>query len=69
MALMHGVVPRSSPVPAEAGDPIAFLGELADRGSLAGGAPVVLVASTRDPGTGPDVLAVHRVHPRGGSIR
>jgi pyruvate kinase len=61
LALVHGVVPRPGRNPDADGDPITFLAGLLDDSGVAGSAgPVVLVASTDRPGTGPDVLAVHR---------
>jgi pyruvate kinase len=62
LALLHGVVPRLCPPPTPEIDPPAFLLErLAGSGLVAAGARVVLVASTTEPATGPNVLAVHRV--------
>jgi pyruvate kinase len=62
LALVHGVSGRSC-VPPD--DPAGRLGLLAwllgEERAVAAGAPVVLVASTAEPGSGPNVLEVHRV--------
>jgi pyruvate kinase len=65
LALVHGVSPRSC-VPPD--DPAGRLGLMAwllgEKEAVAAGAPVVLVASTAEPGSGPNVLEVHRVPAR-----
>jgi pyruvate kinase len=68
LALTSGVVPAACPQPPGEKDRLEFLvGLLADRGLVRTGAPVVLVASTGQPGTGPGVLAVQLVPDRGSS--
>jgi pyruvate kinase len=61
LALNNGVVPAACPPPPEVNRLDFLVGLLADRGMMPGGVSVVLVASTGQPGTGPGVLAVHRV--------
>jgi pyruvate kinase len=62
LALTHGVVPRLCPPTTDDIEPPAFLLQLlVGSGLVSGGAPVVLVVSTIQPATGPNVLAVHRV--------
>ncbi|MDH5242678.1 MAG: pyruvate kinase [Chloroflexota bacterium] len=62
LALVHGVVPRTC-VPPD--DTSARLGLMAwlmtESNAVRSGAAVVLVASTAAPGTGPNMLEVHRV--------
>ena len=62
LALVHGVVPRAC-VPPSASD--ARIGLMAwlmgEDPSVPRGSAVVLVASTAEPGTGPNLLEVHRV--------
>ena len=62
LALVHGVSAWSC-VPPD--DPAGRLGLLAsllgEQWAVPAGAPVVLVASTAEPGSGPNVLEVHRV--------
>jgi pyruvate kinase len=62
LALVHGVVPLACP---PAGADAARLGLLAERLAAAGlvspGGAAVLVASTAEPGSGPNLLEVHRV--------
>jgi len=62
LALVHGVTARSCVPPPAAG---SRLGLMADRmrsePSLSDGAAVVLVASTAEAGSGPNLLEVHRV--------
>jgi pyruvate kinase len=61
LALVHGVVPRDTPVP-DPSDPIDQLDRsLAASGLVPHGASVVLVGSVATSGSGPDLLAVHRV--------
>ena len=62
LTLAHGVVPRLCPAPGGETEPPAFLLErLAGSGLVSDGAAVVLLASTAEPATGPNVLGVHRV--------
>ena len=62
LALVHGVVARGCVPPAEASGRLALMAWLRGVAHLAPpGSPVVLVASTAEPGTGPNVLEVHRV--------
>jgi pyruvate kinase len=65
LALVHGVSARSC-VPPD--DPAGRLGLMAwllgEQRLVPAGAPVVLVASTAEPGSGPNVLEVHRVPAR-----
>jgi pyruvate kinase len=62
LALVHGVVARGCVPPAEASGRLALMAWLLGEAHLApAGSPVVLVASTAEPGTGPNVLEVHRV--------
>jgi pyruvate kinase len=62
LALVHGVSARGC-VPPD--DPAGRLGLMAwllgEERAVPEGAPVVLVASTAEPGSGPNVLEVHRV--------
>jgi hypothetical protein len=62
LALVHGVVPRAC-IPPSASD--ARIGLMAwlmgEDPSLPRGSAVVLVASTAEPGSGPNLLEVHRV--------
>jgi pyruvate kinase len=64
LALVHGVIARPC-LPAAGGGPSDRLGLvaslLAQSGAVEPGAPVVIVASTAEPGSGPNVLEVHRV--------
>ena len=62
LALVHGVVARSCLPPEAASGRLELMAWLmAENGMLPAGAAVVLVASTADPGSGPNVLEVHRV--------
>jgi pyruvate kinase len=62
LALPNGVVPTACRQPTTEEDRLDFLvGLLVDRGLIDGGLPVILVASTGKPGTGPGILAVQRV--------
>jgi pyruvate kinase len=66
LALVHGVHPRSCVPPADVKERIEMMAWLlAEDGSLPAGASVVLVASTATPGSGPNVLELHRIpdHP------
>jgi pyruvate kinase len=62
LTLVHGIIPRScvppTDTPARLGLMAWLLGESAD---LPAGAAVVLVASTASPGSGPNMLEVHRL--------
>ncbi len=64
LALVHGVQPRACIPPQRSGSTgrlelMAWL--LAEARVVPAGAPVVLVASTAEPGTGPNALEVHRI--------
>jgi pyruvate kinase len=62
LALVHGVVARGCVPPAEAGGRLGLMAWLLGEDRyVPPGAPVVLVASTAEPGTGPNILEVHRV--------
>jgi pyruvate kinase len=66
LALVHGVQAVGCVPPEDAGGRLGLMAWLlAESGSVPAGSPVVLVASTAEPGTGPNVLEVHRVpdHP------
>ena len=65
LALIHGVHPRPCIPPSsveERLDLMAWL--LAEDGGLRSGSSVVLVASTATPGTGPNLLELHRIPER-----
>jgi pyruvate kinase len=65
LALVHGVHPRPCVPPSaveERLDLMAWL--LAEEASLPPGSSVVLVASTATPGTGPNLLELHRIPER-----
>jgi pyruvate kinase len=62
LSLVHGVHPRSCVPPADFADRLDLMAWLvAEDGSLPPGASVVLVASTSTPGTGPNLLELHRI--------
>ncbi len=62
LALVHGVVARGCPPPSDASGRLALMARLLGDASLvARGSAVVLVASTAQPGSGPNLLEVHRV--------
>jgi pyruvate kinase len=62
LALVHGVVARGCVPPAETSGRLALMAWLlGEARHVPPGSPVVLVASTAEPGTGPNVLEVHRV--------
>ncbi len=62
LAVVHGVVPRTCDVPEPSATRLELMAALArDEGSLPAGAAVVLVASSAEPGTGPNLLEVRRV--------
>ncbi|HSL32988.1 MAG TPA: pyruvate kinase [Candidatus Limnocylindrales bacterium] len=61
LALVHGVIARCCLAPDEAGDRGGLMTWLlGERLAVPAGSPVVFVASTAEPGTGPNVLEVHR---------
>jgi pyruvate kinase len=61
LALVHGVIARCCLAPGEAGDRGGLMTWLlGERLAVPAGSPVVFVASTAEPGTGPNVLEVHR---------
>jgi pyruvate kinase len=65
LALVHGVVARSCAPPSEGVGRLGLIAGLLDAESwVPPGAAVVLVASTAEPGTGPNLLEVHRVGSR-----
>jgi pyruvate kinase len=62
LALVHGVTGRTCVPPDTAGGRLGLLAWLLGEDHVVpAGAPVVLVASTAEPGSGPNVLEVHRV--------
>ena len=62
LALVHGVTARPCLPPPEVSGRLGLMAWLTGEDpSLADGAAVVLVASTAEPGTGPNLLEVHRV--------
>jgi len=62
LALINGVRARSCVPPDDAAGRLGLMAWLlAEERSVPAGAPVVLVASTAQPGSGPNVLEVHRV--------
>jgi len=62
LALAHGVVGRTSVAPADAPHRLeALAAMLRTEGLLSAGAAAVLIASSGEPGSAPDVLALHRV--------
>jgi pyruvate kinase len=62
LALVHGVVARSCVPPDGSSGRLELMAWLLAEGdAVPAGAPVVLVASTAEPGSGPNVLEVHRV--------
>jgi hypothetical protein len=61
LALVRGVEPRAC-VPPEASDGrLSLMAWLVGESALPDDSAVVLVASTAEPGTGPNLLEVHRV--------
>jgi pyruvate kinase len=67
LALVHGVHPRPCVPPSELTERLDLMAWLlAEDGSLPPGSLVVLVASTATPGTGPNLLELHRI-PAGGA--
>ena len=62
LALVHGVQPRTCLPPEGSTGRLGLMAWLlAEAGVVPAGAPVVLVASTAQPGTGPNALEVHRI--------
>jgi pyruvate kinase len=62
LALVHGVHPRTCLPPEGATGRLGLMAWLlAEANVVPAGAPVVLVASTAQPGTGPNALEVHRI--------
>jgi pyruvate kinase len=62
IGLVHGVVAHGCVPPAEASGRLALMAWLlGEARHVPPGSPVVLVASTAEPGTGPNILEVHRV--------
>ena len=62
LSLVHGVEPRGCVPPGNGSDRLGLMAWLlAESGAVPAGSPVVLVASTAEPGTGPNALEVHRV--------
>jgi pyruvate kinase len=62
LSLVHGVHPRSCIPPPAVEDRLDLMAWLiAEDGSLPPGTSVVLVASTATPGSGPNLLELHRV--------
>jgi pyruvate kinase len=62
LALVHGIVPRPCLPPDDRAGRIGLMAWLLGEASLLpAGSAVVLVASTAEPGTGPNQLEVHRV--------
>jgi pyruvate kinase len=67
LALVHGVHPRPCVPPSELTERLDLMAWLlAEDGSLPPGTLVVLVASTATPGSGPNLLELHRI-PAGGA--
>ena len=62
LALVHGVEPRTCMPPPDAGARLGLMAWLlGEEAGLAAGSAVVLVASTATPGTGPNLLEIHRI--------
>ncbi|HEX7171674.1 MAG TPA: pyruvate kinase [Candidatus Limnocylindria bacterium] len=62
LALVHGVEPRPCLPPPDTGARLSLMAWLlGEETSLAAGSAVVLVASTATPGTGPNLLEIHRI--------
>ncbi len=62
LALVHGVVARACVPPTDAQTRLGLMAELVgNAGSVPPGAAVVLVASTAEAGSGPNLLEIHRV--------
>jgi pyruvate kinase len=62
LGLIHGVVARSCVPPRDDQTRLGLMAQLiSETGTLPAGAAVVLVASTAEPGSGPNLLEIHRV--------
>jgi pyruvate kinase len=62
LAVVHGVVARHCAAPDGDQTRLELMARLlGESGSLPSGAAVVLVASTAEPGTGPNLLEIHRI--------
>jgi pyruvate kinase len=62
LALVHGVEPRTCVPPPDAAARLGLMAWLlGEETALAAGTAVVLVASTAMPGTGPNLLEIHRI--------
>jgi pyruvate kinase len=62
LALVNGVAPRQCTSPPDSGERLGLMAWLlGEEAPLPGGSAVVLVASTATPGTGPNLLEVHRI--------
>jgi pyruvate kinase len=62
LALVHGVMPRTCVPPPDSQARLGLMAWLlAEENSLPAGSAVVLVASTATPGTGPNLLEIHRI--------
>jgi pyruvate kinase len=62
LALVHGVAPRTCIPPPDASARLGLMAWLlGEDSSLPPGSAVVLVASTATPGTGPNLLEIHRI--------
>lgn len=62
LALIHGVDPRRCVPPSDSAERLGLMAWLLDEDpSLPPGAAIVLVASTATPGTGPNLLEMHRI--------
>ena len=69
LALVHGVEPRACVPPPEGGGRLGLMAWLlGEDTTLPPGSAVVLVASTAMPGTGPNLLELHRIPRREGSV-
>jgi pyruvate kinase len=62
LAVVHGVVPRSCQPPNDTAARLGLMAWLvAESGALPPASAIVLVASTAEPGTGPNLMEVHRL--------
>jgi pyruvate kinase len=62
LALVHGIAPAGCPAPAASGSRLEWLARIVERASVVPpGSVVALVASSADPGTGPNLLELHRL--------
>jgi pyruvate kinase len=65
LALVHGVMPGTCPRPDDAGGRLRLIADVLGRSNLLpAGSAVVLVASTAAPGSGPNLLEIHRIPDR-----